>query len=109
MSPDVHITTAKRIMLEFARATGLTDDTAPRRYLWTDAHAVSSFIALHAATRSADFLDNAKLLVQQVHQVLGKHRPDDTRSGWISGYDEPQGARHPTAGGLRIGKPPAVG
>jgi hypothetical protein len=92
-------------MLEFAQDTGLTSGTAPRRYLWTDAHAVSNFIALHAATPDADFLDNAERLVQQVHHVLGKHRPDDTRSGWISGYGDAQGARHPTAGGLRIGKP----
>jgi hypothetical protein len=42
--------------------------------------------------------------VAQVHEVLGRHRGDDGRSGWISGLDEAEGRRHPTAGGLRIGK-----
>ncbi|MFN2354994.1 MAG: hypothetical protein ABR512_10785 [Desulfopila sp.] len=27
-------------------------------------------------------------LVDQAHQVLGRHRGDDSRSGWISGLDE---------------------
>jgi len=40
-----------------------------------------------------------------VHHVLGRHRADDTRSAWISGLGEAEGGRHPTAGGLRIGKP----
>jgi hypothetical protein len=44
-------------------------------------------------------------MVGQVHQVLGRHRSDDPRSGWISGLAESDGARHPTIGGLRIGKP----
>jgi hypothetical protein len=39
-----------------------------------------------------------------VHHTLGKHREDDTRSGWISGFDEGEGELHPTKGGLRIGK-----
>jgi hypothetical protein len=37
--------------------------------------------------------------------TLGRHRPADPRQGWISGLDEPEGERHPTRGGLRIGKP----
>jgi len=40
-----------------------------------------------------------------VHEVLGRHRGDDGRSGWISGLDEAEGRQHPTSGGLRIGKP----
>jgi hypothetical protein len=44
-------------------------------------------------------------LINQVHQVLGRYRPDDVRQGWISGLDEQLGQRHPTKGGLRIGKP----
>jgi hypothetical protein len=36
--------------------------------------------------------------------VLGRHRDDDARRGWISGLDEADGERHPTRGGLRIGK-----
>ena len=39
-----------------------------------------------------------------MHHTLGKHRKDDTRSGWISGLDEGEGELHPTKGGLRIGK-----
>lgn len=43
--------------------------------------------------------------MDQVHGVLGRHRADDERSGWISGLPEAEGAERPTAGGLRIGKP----
>jgi hypothetical protein len=46
----------------------------------------------------------ARELVNQVHQVLGRHRDDDPRQGWISGLSEEEGERHPTCGGLRIGK-----
>lgn len=35
---------------------------------------------------------------------MGRHRADDQRRGWISGLHEAEGTRHPTAGGLRIGK-----
>ena len=49
-------------------------------------------------------LDRALRLVDQVHHVLGRHRPDDSRQGWISGLPEQEGERHPTRGGLRIGK-----
>ncbi|MGH7241883.1 MAG: hypothetical protein ACREJD_00505 [Phycisphaerales bacterium] len=44
-------------------------------------------------------------LVELVHSILGKHRADDSRSGWISGLSESEGEQYPTAGGLRIGKP----
>ena len=40
-----------------------------------------------------------------MHHVLGRHRDDDPRRGWISGLSEAEGEAHPTAGGLRIGKP----
>ena len=43
-------------------------------------------------------------MLDQVHYILGRHRQDDARSGWISGLPEDEGRRHPTAGGLRIGK-----
>ena len=36
--------------------------------------------------------------------MLGRHRPDDSRRGWISGLADEEGERHPTRGGLRIGK-----
>jgi len=37
--------------------------------------------------------------------VLGRFRRDEDRRGWISGLDEEARRRHPTLGGLRIGKP----
>jgi hypothetical protein len=43
-------------------------------------------------------------LVDQVHETLGRHRKDDSRTAWISGLDEEQGKNYPTRGGLRIGK-----
>jgi hypothetical protein len=43
-------------------------------------------------------------LVDQTHHMLGRFRPDDSRSGWISGLPEAEGEQHPTRGGLRIGK-----
>ncbi|MDA8214825.1 MAG: hypothetical protein M0Z64_06070 [Nitrospiraceae bacterium] len=39
-----------------------------------------------------------------MHNILGRHRADDPRTGWISGLDEHKGKIHPTIGGLRIGK-----
>ncbi|MGN6512554.1 MAG: hypothetical protein ACTHKZ_03150, partial [Lysobacteraceae bacterium] len=47
----------------------------------------------------------ASALVDQVHAVLGQHRDDDARSGPLSGLDPATARRHPTQGGLRIGKP----
>jgi hypothetical protein len=37
--------------------------------------------------------------------VLGRHRGDDGRTRWISALGDRAGGAHPTAGGLRIGKP----
>lgn len=92
-------------MLAFADRSGLRrSDTAPRRYLWTDAHAVCNFLSLYRANGEHAFLELALSLVDQVHSVLGRHREDDPRQGWISGLDEAEGRVHPTAGGLRIGK-----
>jgi len=95
----------RAIMEWFARSTGLEGDAAPRRYLWTDAFAVCNYLGLGEATGNARYLELAQRLVDQVHHVLGHHRPDDPRTGWISGLPEDEGARRPTAGGLRIGKP----
>jgi hypothetical protein len=92
-------------MDDFARATGLEGGGAPRRYLWTDAFAVCNFLGLHRDAREARFLDLAVALVDQVHHVLARYRGDDARTGWISGMSEADGERHPTKGGLRIGKP----
>jgi len=96
----------KKIMTEFADSTGLTEmESPPRRYLWTDAFAVCNFIELHRQTRAENWRRLALALVDQVHSNLGRHRKDDARTGWISGLSEDEGRRHPTAGGLRIGKP----
>jgi len=93
------------IMQDFARLSGLDPPSpSPHRYLWTDAFAVCNFLALHR--RTGDFVcrDLALHLVGQVHHVLGRHRDDDPRRGWISGLGEREGKQHPTIGGLRIGK-----
>ncbi len=95
----------KTIMTEFARLTGLSPaGSAPRRYLWTDAFAVCNFLGLYRETGDEEFKDLALQLVDQVHRILGRHREDDQRTGWISGLDEEGGRKHPTRGGLRIGK-----
>lgn len=97
---------AVELLLSFARRTGLLDAaTAPRRYLWTDAFAVCTWLGLGRATGAARHTELALRLVDQVHHVLGRHRPDDQRRGWISGLADADGERHPTRGGLRIGKP----
>ena len=92
-------------MTEFARLTGLSPaSSAPRRYLWTDAFAVCNFLGLYQETGGEEFKDLALKLVDQVQDTLGRHRKDDSRTGWISGLDEQDGRLHPTKGGLRIGK-----
>jgi hypothetical protein len=103
---DTTITAQVReIMQGFARETGLDPVAArPRRYLWTDAFALCNYIELFRRTGDETCRDLALRLVGQVHGVLGHHREDDIRSGWISGLTEEEGARHPTIGGLRIGK-----
>jgi hypothetical protein len=99
---------AQEIMLDFGRLTGLTglasSDSHPRRYLWTDAFAVCNYLELFRRTNDKTYRDLALSLVDQVHSTLGRHRDDDIRQGWISGLDEQEGKRHPTVGGLRIGK-----
>jgi hypothetical protein len=97
--------TAREIMMEFARDTGLSPTSStPRCYLWTDAFAVCNFLGLYQETGGEEFKGLALQLVDQVHYTLGRHRKDDSRTGWISGLDEEQGRNHPTQGGLRIGK-----
>jgi hypothetical protein len=92
-------------MMDFAESTGLfPEGKNPRRYLWTDAFAVCNFLELFRRTGDAHYRDLALRLVEQVHVVLGRHRPDDPRKGWISGLGAREGERHPTIGGLRIGK-----
>jgi hypothetical protein len=97
---------AHEIMLGFADRTGLTaEDRPPTRYLWTDAFAVCNFVGRFFDRGDEQSLRLALRLVDQTHHVLGRHRPDDPRTGWISGLPDAEGEAHPTRGGLRIGKP----
>jgi len=91
-------------MTEFADLSGLSSPKIPRRYLWTDAFAVCNFLELYKRTGDSKYRRLALRLVDQVHHILGRHREDDSRKGWISGLDEKEGEKHPTVGGLRIGK-----
>ena len=102
--PDPRVAEASKLMLEFAQRTGLESDRPLQRYLWTDAFAVCNFLGLAQATGEQHYQDLALRLIDQVHHVLGRHREDDPRSGWISGLSEHEGEAHPTRGGLRIGK-----
>jgi len=96
----------QEIMEEFAIRNGFIDERAnPKRYLWTDAFAVCNFLGLYQESGDIHYKDLALKLVDQVHHVLGQYRKDDVRKGWISGLDEEEGKKHPTIGGLRIGKP----
>jgi hypothetical protein len=105
MDPNSAVTHCGKIMLEFARLTGLEPSgETPRRYLWTDAFAVCNFLELFRYTGEDSWRELALRLVRQVHHCLGRHRADDPRNGWISGLDEKEGESHPTVGGLRIGK-----
>lgn len=105
MKREDRIPEARALMLRFASRTGIEGDEAPRRYLWTDAFAVCNALALWDATGEERFRSMALVLVDQVHGILGRHRPDDSRRGWVSGLPEDDALRHPTCGGLRIGKP----
>jgi hypothetical protein len=98
------LATARDIMEDFTQFTGVVGDEPPRRYLWTDAFAVCNFLELYRQTQDAAYKRLALRLVDQVHHVLGRHRDDDARVGWISGLDEEEGEAQPTLGGLRIGK-----
>jgi len=92
-------------MNSFAYRTGLSSDLKPRRYLWTDAFAVCNFLELYRKGFGEKYRNLALKLVDQVHFILGRHRDDDVRKGWISGLNDEEGFKHPTIGGLRIGKP----
>jgi len=101
---DANTARARDLMNGFAERTGLISGSQ-RRYLWTDAFAVCNFIGLGRATADPQYDELAIRLVHAVHRVLGRHRADDARSGWLSGLPEEAGEAHPTLGGLRIGKP----
>ena len=102
--PDPRIDEAITLMNNFAQRSGLSSGQPPRRYLWTDAFAVCNYLGLARSSGNRDFMERALQLVSRVHHTLGRHRDDDRRAGWISGLGEQDGERHPTRGGLRIGK-----
>ena len=105
MEKDASNSIVRNVMIEFANQTGLLSAMElPRRYLWTDAFAVCNFLELYRQTSDEQYKKLALHLVDQVHNVLGRYRDDDPRTGWISGLDEQEGRLHPTRGGLRIGK-----
>jgi hypothetical protein len=105
MAQNESQSTVREMMMEFARETGLSPARkSPRRYLWTDAFGVCNFLGLYHQAGEETYLNLALQLVDQVHHTLGRHRGDDSRTGWISGLDEQQGRKHPTRSGLRIGK-----
>jgi hypothetical protein len=105
MEQQASTSIVRELMIEFAERTGLLSaGEAPRRYLWTDAFAVCNFLGLYHQTSDERYRQLALDLVDQVHHILGRHRDDDPRTGWISGLDEQNGKMHPTMGGLRIGK-----
>jgi hypothetical protein len=101
---DVPRQTARRLLAQFAARTAARADHPARRYLWTDAFAVCTWLGLARETGEARDAEQALQLVEEVHDVLGHHRGDDPRAGWISGLADAEGRAHPTAGGLRIGK-----
>jgi hypothetical protein len=92
------------LMDAFAERTGITSARPQQRYLWTDSFAVCNFLALRQVAGDERYEWLALRLVDRVHHVLGRHRSDDPRAGWISGLGEREGEDHPTQGGLRIGK-----
>ncbi|MGW8194720.1 MAG: hypothetical protein ACWGOX_10695 [Desulforhopalus sp.] len=104
MNEQQKVAKAAELMNRFAENTGLSGDGPSHRYLWTDAFAVCNFLELHKRTREGGYRELAVRLVDQVHQLLGRHHGDDSRCGWISGLAEDKGRLHPTVGGLRIGK-----
>jgi hypothetical protein len=97
--------TAEEIMQGFVVRTGLDAREIPsKRYLWTDAFAVLNFLGFYAEKGDSQALASALSLIDETHRVLGRHREDDPRPGWLSGLDEEDALQHPTVAGLRIGK-----
>ena len=92
---------------EYLRRTGVRGSAGDpsRRYLWNDAYAVETLVAIARGRATREPIEDAVRLAGLVHATLGRHRQDDGRIGWISGLGELAGQQHPTKGGLRIGKP----
>ncbi|MGM0391625.1 MAG: hypothetical protein ACQEQB_07740 [Bacteroidota bacterium] len=97
---------AKILMDAFALRTGLQENggNSEERYLWTDAFAVQTFFGLYHTFGEVTYKDYAFKLIDRVHETLGSYHPDDTRTGKLSGLSGDEARKHPTAGGLRIGK-----
>lgn len=97
---------ARVLMDSFAQRTGLRNNAGDpdERYLWTDAFAVQAFFGLYHLFGEEIYRDHAFKLIEMVHDSLGGYHPDDHRTGRLSGLTEKEGNKHPTAGGLRIGK-----
>lgn len=53
------------------------------RYLWTDAFAVCNFLTLFIETQQDKYLKQAKALIDEVHNVLGKDRQLQRRLGML--------------------------
>lgn len=68
------------------------------RYLWTDAYGVIDFLNLFCLTQNEQYVNQARILIDSVHNTLGKNRDGKTRLGQSTEIQ-------PTLGGLRIGKP----
>src|SRR5437660_194506 len=86
---DIQTAEAIELMARFAQRTGLEPPGTPRRYLWTDAFAVTTFLGLGRSTGERRYGELALHLVEQVHEALAPPPCDPI---------------HPTARGLRIGK-----
>lgn len=106
MSDQYKLSAARDLLEDFSKRTGLTAGHGKEsvRYLWTDALAVHSFFGLSRLLKQDIYKQRAVKLIELVHMHLGRFHPQDNRTGWISGLSEEQGRKHPTAGGLRIGK-----
>lgn len=106
MAAERQIKNAQNIMDDFATRTGIRKGTGEesRRYLWTDAFAVQAFFTLYNITKEEQYKRDAIRTIDLVHEHLGRFHPDDPRQGHLSGPEETAAEKHPTAGGLRIGK-----
>jgi hypothetical protein len=97
------LSAARDLMERFVARTAV-GSRGHRRYLWTDAFAVCNLLGLARSTGEGRWGELALRLVDDVHHVLGRHRADDVRRGWIGGLSDAEGEARPTCGGLRIGK-----
>jgi hypothetical protein len=106
VNPKERLRIARKLMDDFAQRTGLTGKAGHigERYLWTDAFAVQTFFRLAHASANDVYRTLSLKLIEEVHEQLGRFHAMDLRKGRISGLPEEQGQKHPTAGGLRIGK-----